>query len=337
MKYLIYIFLIVSAVLLGLLSVRYKSSNSAIIAEVEPRSYAVSFQNGVRVKEIYVMPGQNVKKGDKLVKVERVDLQVDYERLTNELKTLQGTLELRELEKKSMVNIARMEYELGLALIETEKGQLDIVMSNNESLAENLRALRQQSDTANLFDQSYQQLTRKQLEKRKKILEDQYRQAVEKAEQEYLIATHLARNEIGRVKLELELLEKEEKELVQYAHVDGAIGIVYAEVEELIPPYTTVMSLYQDDPTVIRALMHETKHFDVAMGDVVLVESANRNFKIEGRIVEIGSRVVEYPGRLRTFREVPMWGQELFIKIPEQSGFLSGEKVFVLVKKKNGR
>ncbi len=337
MKYLIYVFLIVSAVLLGLLSVRYKSSNSAIIAEVEPRSYAVSFQNGVRVKEIYVMPGQNVKKGDKLVKVERVDLQVDYERLTNELKTLQGTLELRELEKKSMVNIARMEYELGLALIETEKGQLDIVMSNNESLAENLRALRQQSDTANLFDQSYQQLTRKQLEKRKKILEDQYRQAVEKAEQEYLIATHLARNEIGRVKLELELLEKEEKELVQYAHVDGAIGIVYAEVEELIPPYTTVMSLYQDDPTVIRALMHETKHFDVAMGDVVLVESANRNFKIEGRIVEIGSRVVEYPGRLRTFREVPMWGQELFIKIPEQSGFLSGEKVFVLVKKKNGR
>lgn len=337
MKYLIYIFLIVSAVLLGLLSVRYKSSNSAIIAEVEPRSYAVSFQNGVRVKEIYVMPGQNVKKGDKLVKVERVDLQVDYERLTNELKTLQGTLELRELEKKSMVNIARMEYELGLALIETEKGQLDIVMSNNESLAENLRALRQQSDTANLFDQSYQQLTRKQLEKRKKILEDQYRQAVEKAEQEYLIATHLARNEIGRVKLELELLEKEEKELVQYAHVDGAIGIVYAEVEELIPPYTTVMSLYQDDPTVIRALMHETKHFDVAMGDVVLVESANRNFKIEGRIVEIGSRVVEYPERLRTFREVPMWGQELFIKIPEQSGFLSGEKVFVLVKKKNGR
>lgn len=337
MKYLIYIFLIVSAVLLGLLSVRYKSSNSAIIAEVEPRSYAVSFQNGVRVKEIYVMPGQNVKRGDKLVKVERVDLQVDYERLTNELKTLQGTLELRELEKKSMVNIARMEYELGLALIETEKGQLDIVMSNNESLAENLRALRQQSDTANLFDQSYQQLTRKQLEKRKKILEDQYRQAVEKAEQEYLIATHLARNEIGRVKLELELLEKEEKELVQYAHVDGAIGIVYAEVEELIPPYTTVMSLYQDDPTVIRALMHETKHFDVAMGDVVLVESANRNFKIEGRIVEIGSRVVEYPGRLRTFREVPMWGQELFIKIPEQSGFLSGEKVFVLVKKKNGR
>lgn len=337
MKYLIYVFLIVSAVLLGLLSVRYKSSNSAIIAEVEPRSYAVSFQNGVRVKEIYVMPGQNVKKGDKLVKVERVDLQVDYERLTNELKTLQGTLELRELEKKSMVNIARMEYELGLALIETEKGQLDIVMSNNESLAENLRALRQQSDTANLFDQSYQQLTRKQLEKRKKILEDQYRQAVEKAEQEYLIATHLARNEIGRVKLELELLEKEEKELVQYAHVDGAIGIVYAEVEELIPPYTTVMSLYQDDPTVIRALMHETKHFDVAMGDVVLVESANRNFKIEGRIVEIGSRVVEYPERLRTFREVPMWGQELFIKIPEQSGFLSGEKVFVLVKKKNGR
>src|SRR5690606_3125441 len=120
MKYLIYVFLIVSAVLLGLLSVRYKSSNSAIIAEVEPRSYAVSFQNGVRVKEIYVMPGQNVKKGDKLVKVERVDLQVDYERLTNELKTLQGTLELRELEKKSMVNIARMEYELGLALIETE-------------------------------------------------------------------------------------------------------------------------------------------------------------------------------------------------------------------------
>jgi hypothetical protein len=65
---------------------------------------------------------------------------------------------------------------------------------------------------------------------------------------------------------------------------------------------------------------------------VVIVESTNRSYHIEGKIIEIGARIIEYPNRLKTNQNVAMWGQELFIKIPEQNDFLNGERVFVNIK-----
>ena len=51
----------------------------------------------------------------------------------------------------------------------------------------------------------------------------------------------------------------------------------------------------------------------------------------DGEITEIGSRIIEYPSRLQTYRDIPMYGRELFIKIPPENKFLSGERVFVTI------
>ena len=92
-----------------------------------------------------------------------------------------------------------------------------------------------------------------------------------------------------------------------------------------------MLSVYENNPTIIRAFTNEHNNIDLVSGTEVLVESTNRQYKIKGTIVEIGSRIIEYPDRLRTFDQLPSWGREIFIQIPEESKFLNGEKVFVIL------
>ena len=75
--------------------------------------------------------------------------------------------------------------------------------------------------------------------------------------------------------------------------------------------------------------MNEKNRYNLNVGDSVLVESANRNYKISGTVVEIGSRIVSYPTRLLEIQDRKIWGQEIFVRIPENNQFLNGEKVYV--------
>ena len=79
--------------------------------------------------------------------------------------------------------------------------------------------------------------------------------------------------------------------------------------------------------------MNEGYKYEAEVGQEVVVESTNRQYKIEGKVFEIGSRIIEYPNRLKTSRVVTMYGQELFIRIPKENNFLNGERVFVTIKK----
>ncbi len=78
--------------------------------------------------------------------------------------------------------------------------------------------------------------------------------------------------------------------------------------------------------------MNEGSKYSMEVGKQVMVESTNRKYSIEGRVSEIGARIVEYPNRLKANQNIPMWGQELFIKIPDDNKFLNGERVVVIIK-----
>ena len=131
---------------------------------------------------------------------------------------------------------------------------------------------------------------------------------------------------------ELEVLLIEEKQLIKIAEVHGTVGSVSAQRGELLSPYTTILSIYESNPTVIKAVMNEGYKYKIEVGETVKVESANRNYNIDGKIIEIGARIIEYPSRLKVNQNIQMWGQELFIKIPADNKFLNGERVAVIIK-----
>ncbi|MFY0627336.1 MAG: HlyD family efflux transporter periplasmic adaptor subunit [Reichenbachiella sp.] len=328
-KYLIYIFWAVITLGLLYLSLGYNDSTSSILAQVEPQKYAVSFQKAVRIKEIYVIPGQQVKKGDELIKVERPDLLLDVENKANRLKGLKSQLQINGIEKANQLSMARLVFQQNIAKIDTDLERLELILTSQEGMSKNLSAMNLWGDSTNFTDKNYMSLRVELLEKEKISLSKQYRLKIQEIEQIHEIDLLNLNREVTLVENELKVLSQEEKELVQYANRNGTVGNVYAETDELVPPYTTLISVYDSNPTIIRALINEQQNSGLQGGDNVIVESTNRKYRISGEVLEIGSRIIEYPNRLRTFQEVPVYGREIFIRIPEESNFLNGEKVFV--------
>ena len=60
---------------------------------------------------------------------------------------------------------------------------------------------------------------------------------------------------------------------------------------------------------------------------------SDKKNSVSGKIIGVGSRIVEYPIRLRSRTEVQIFGREVLIKIPTKNQFLLGEKVLIVPEK----
>lgn len=319
-------------ILLVLFSLFFKDTNTAIVAQVEPMKKAISYHKAVRVLEIYVIPGQKVAPGDLLVKVERPDMVLDVERKKNDLKRLEIDKSMaakKYTEKQKLLDISK---ELKTQKLQAEIEQLKVIVENNQKLTSQFGNLIGYSDTINRYGRSYYEIDLEILAKEVNSVIIQY--AREKEANALLYEEELKSFQIREQELnnELQALEDEEQQLVKRADINGTIGSISAQTGELLSPYSTIISIYELNPTVIKAIMNEGYKYDLHVGQVVKVESTNRRYRIDGEISEVGSRIIEYPGRLKSNQNIPMWGRELFIKIPEQNSFLNGERVIVSIK-----
>ena len=103
------------------------------------------------------------------------------------------------------------------------------------------------------------------------------------------------------------------------------------QLNELVPPYQSILSIYSLNPTIIKAFVNERGMRGINVGANVEVESTNRMYKISGEIIEIGSRITSFPEKLNVINGVKSYGQEIFVKISENNKFLNGEKVYVYI------
>lgn len=326
-NYLLFIFWICLAVILAFIAFNSEDS-AAILAEVEPNSYTISFQKTVRVKEIYVVPGQQVKSGDRLLKVERPDLLLEKENIENKIALLQSNQNKKELQKRNKQYLNDLEYDLKKKQLNAEIEEINLTLDQRSKVLGDLKRLNFEYRSA---PDSILQNKLTLLGEELALLDREHGLKLSEINSVFELEQTNTLAEITLLKKQINLLNEEESELIQYARVDGAIGSINIEIDQLVPSYTNMLSVYENNPTIIRAFTNEHNNTELTSGSEVLVESTNRQYRIQGTIVEVGSRIIEYPDRLRTFDQLPSWGREIFIKIPEESKFLNGEKVFVIL------
>jgi multidrug resistance efflux pump len=328
--FLLAIWSIVALTLLAI-SFHYKSAADAIVAQVDPQRIAVSYQRAVKLQYIRVIPGQDVKKGDTLLEVERPDLLLDIEESEYKLKGLfierQKTLE----EYNNRVLSAEIDKHSKLFNLEQEITLLTNRISTNRKIIQNLAILegteRQENDSLSTNNE----VKLRRLVEEKNSVEKTYQIKIQKIEQERITEINLLDNTIDIRKKQLDLFNFEKSDLIKVSPVNGTIGNVFAQINELVKPYTTIITIYEANPTVIKAYVNERHRQDVIVGSKVLVESSNREYSIIGEIFEVGSRITDYPQRLIE-NKLQLFGQEVFISIPENNKFLNGEKVYVRLK-----
>ena len=326
------IFWILVVALLLLFSLVFKNSDTAIVAQVEPLKNAVSYHKAVRIEEVYVIPGQMVKPGDALVRVVRPDLVLDEEKMLNEIEKIRIDRSLAESRFSEEIQQININKNSKLRRIEGEIEQLNVVVNNNKQLANQFGNLTGYADTVRTYGSSYYEIELEVLKKEKEYALKEHELELSAAKKVYDEEMKLFEILEAQQQKELDVLLKEKEQQIKTAEINGTIGAVNAQPGELLPPYSTILSIYESNPTVIKAVMNEGYEYELKVGDPVLVESTNRAYKLEGKVVEIGARIIEYPNRLKSNRNLQMYGQEIFIKIPEENNFLNGERVFVKIK-----
>lgn len=331
-KYLFIIFWSSLVLLLVYFSSSVYNPTTSILAQVEPAKQAVSFHKAVKVKEIYVIPGQKVKEGAPLLKVERQDLLLDVETKTSYLENLRAEKEGLEVQIEYEKNLNKSNLDYNILRIDADLKRLELVKDEQQILSKSISELNVWNDTTTAMDQTYIEMRISVLRNEKQKLLNQHNLLVAKSRKINELKQKEIDNNISLVEEELKLLMQEETDLIQIAEKDGIIGNVYAEVNELVTPFSTLVSVYDNNPSVIRALVNEDLQLNLEPDQEVIVESTNRKYRTSGTVLEIGSRIVEYPSRLKQNQELLIYGRELFISISDKSDFLHGEKVFVKIK-----
>jgi hypothetical protein len=136
---------------------------------------------------------------------------------------------------------------------------------------------------------------------------------------------------VARLERELNLLLAERNKLYVFAPVAGIIGSVNVKEGETASPYIPVITLHAQCPSYVKGFIHENVHNRIAVGSQAEVVSlADRSKRITGVVTGVGSRIVEFPVRLRRRPDIQVWGREVVIKIPEDNTLLLGEKVMVM-------
>ena len=314
---------------LAYLGFHYKDKSKAMVAQVENQVTVISYQKPIRIKAIYVVPGQQVKKGDKLFVAESTNLEADIYQKNSELSSLNiqevGLNNHYQLEQE----ILKSETSFKILVMENELNELMFEQRIQDQNSIRLKAvfdgiINAQVDSIKLARILFLE---KEMVNQSKQMEARMIQMASRFTQD----TSLLKGKIKILKNDLLMLEGESADLIQYADQTGNIGNLNVQLNELVPPYQSILSIYSLNPTVIKAFINERGIAGLNVGAKVQVESTNRMYRISGEIIEIGSRITSFPQKLNAISGVNSYGQEIFVKISENNQFLNGEKVYVYI------
>lgn len=287
MKKLYFVWIVVCIILIAI-SLRYKGESTGFYGIADAREVVVNSGNPVEIKKIHVVQGQSIREGDTLVELRRPEL---------DMKINEITLQISQMKTQKYAKINS---------IKSQIKELEAQYERNKKLTAELKSFRKQNSSANQDDSQNPLLIK-----------------IENLKKELQLAVSPA-----QIKEELNLLLAEKEKLTIYAQINGIIGSVNAKEGEKVSPFTPIITLHTKSPSYVKGYIHEDVYNKVNVGQKVTIASlSDPNNKIEGEVVGVGSRIVEYPVRLRKRPDFQIWGREIIIRIPSENNLLLGEKV----------
>ena len=312
-------------ILLVGLSLRYRDRTEALVAVVESQITAISYQKPVTVIDIRVISGQEVVVGDTLVVVSRPDLILDMAKKSNELEENYSKKAMSIENKQSKIELLSIERDGKVNRLLAKKNELETKLYQDDIIRSQL----QQVSKRNSGD-SLSMLELNSILAEIKDVREYYRKEIQRQNLQLLQDTVRINQTIAINEKEMESLETEEHGLVKIAQFPGIVGTVEVQLGELVSPYKTLITIYELQPSLIKAFKNETISAPVRPGDSVKIVSENRSYSIIGVVKELGARITSYPTKIQPMNsEIRNYGQEIFISIPKNNHFLNGEKVYV--------
>jgi HlyD family secretion protein len=333
-----YAALIVVIATLAVITLRLRSEATQFTGIADAKEIVVNVQSAVEIKDIRVSPGQIVKEGDTLAEVSNVGF--NNQEIDTRIAVLAHEIEEYKARKNAISKLTfserrqqKLEVEDKKATIKAELQELESQYEVNQSLLSDLKSINKEVASADNKSATKKNPIVSKIEflrKELKRIDDSSLITMSRASDELSLDGDPIVEQIKQREVELTLLQEAKKEFCITAKINGVIGSVAYKNGEKANEFDTIMTLHATSPSFVRGFIHENTYSQIHVGQKVLVTSQDvKKVKINGEVIGVGSRIVEYPVRLRKYPDLIMWGREVQIKIPDTNNLLLGERVMI--------
>lgn len=321
-----YILAIIVGVGLWKLNASFSQEVVLFYGFAENKETEINFNYPVAVGDIYVSPGQSVKKGDKLLDMYRIKSKETLADEPYKIAELRAKERVWQSDKEGDIKLFEAKNKLQIADIEVNIKELQAELKFQKSLYEDLETVDQK--TAN-YSPISDKITA--LQQEKQLLQVTYQQQLANVQNELKIGRSPYREEIRRLEAQQAFSEENKSvEIPLLAPADGIVGNIYCKEAEHIPSFKTLVSFYEPNPSLVEGYLHEDLILHVNIQDSFLIRSTkDATTQCYGVVTGLGSRIVEIPARLQKIADMKTYGREILVSIPKDNSFLQKEKVIL--------
>ena len=300
----------------------------------ESNETTINTEIPVSIKKVLVMEGDTVAKGQKLAEFESQDLAFRIATIRTQLLQLEAKKGMSKAEIQSKILQNKAAERAVISELDSQIKTLENQLKINKELSVGLKSVRIKRDDSakNPIEIQIETLKSAKEERRKEFAETNrmYKR---------MLSEDYTPENIEKQKLteELESLEKKNADMALYAPFSGIIGSVFSKNGngervflkggEKVAAYSPVMSIINNEPSFVKGYIPESHFSAIQVGETVTITSTNNKTPVSGVVTGLGGRIIPLPTRLLKNHNLPLWGREIIVKIPENNGFILGEKV----------
>ena len=329
-------FIAVFIILLALILFSWQYGNETFVffGFSENKEMEIRLEHPVSIGNIHVTAGKKVKKGEPLFEVTRSGLALEQSGLNFEVAQLQSQFKIWESNLTASIGRLKAQRTALVSGIQTRIDQLESEISINRTLIKDLGSITPVKDESG---KSPNEIKIRGLKRELRLAVRPIDAEIAKLENELHAPENPLKIQINKLTEELGFVHQEEEQLSILAPNDGIIGSIFCKTGEQFSAYNTLITFYEENPTQVKGYVLESLILKVNLGDSVLVNSEIRSMdKCRGKVIGMGSRIVEIPERLRKNPSYITYGREILIQIPANNNFLQKEKVVLKLPPEKG-
>ncbi|MBT3206698.1 MAG: HlyD family efflux transporter periplasmic adaptor subunit [Gammaproteobacteria bacterium] len=320
-------FLAIAAIVL--LSSLLKLESTHFFGIADDREQTISFSYPVEIVQTSVVEGGEVKQGTQILEVRRHDLGTKLVIIKDQIQAVKSTSDEERASTRAQLEGLRAQQAAELSKIDAQINTLRSQQLLNEKL------LRQISGSGTkISSKSPLQAKIKGLQEERGHIEISLTAQIENLQSQLNASVRPADSKLAELKERETEFQRQLTDLKVLAKFNGSVGSVNYKPGEMVEPFQPILTIHGLSPQFVKGYIHENVFNQVAIGQKVWVQSNTNTNTAESEaisaIVEsLGSRIVEYPIRLKKNMMVSAWGREAVIRLTENNFLLLGEKVVV--------
>lgn len=300
----------------------YNGSGKNWVGVAESKDYTISSEKQATVFSVHVVQGQAIKAGDTLIILSSQSMVQGMDKLESRIAILKS----EKIEKQSLVrseiDLLKSVYSIDLNRIEKEIAQAESELKLNRSISTDLK-VNSKATSLSPMEEKIQAL-KEEITLRNRSLEIKIQDITIK----YSTDQSLLQNQIGLLQNELTLFKKENIGLIKIATGDGVVESIPVKQGEEVDAYTSLLSILPKSPTSVIGYLH-TEKYNPVIGTKVQLLGYDARWKLAtGTVIGYGA-ITALPEILQKSTAVKAFGREIFISLPAENNFSTGEKVLI--------